>query len=213
MFADLRKELLMEKDNQTYTALWLLFKTGNKEAFSKLYQFHIKSLIAYGAKLCDDEELLKDNIQDLFIELWNSRENLADVDCVKFYLFKALRYKLIRSEKVRQSQYIFSKNFSESANTYNTFEQSVESEMIEKELLDSQISSLQKAIKSLTKRQQEAIQLRFYQGFTNDQIAELMGMNYQSVSNLMYTALCRIKKNLKPPVYTSALATVFHLFF
>jgi len=204
----------MEKDNQTYTALWLLFKNGDKEAFSELYQLHIKSLIAYGAKLCDDEELLKDNIQDLFIELWNSRENLADVDCVKFYLFKALRYKLIRSEKIRQSQSLFSKNFSEAASIYNSrFEQSVESELIEKELLNTQISSLQKAIKSLTKRQQEAVQLRFYQGFTNEQIAELMGMSYQSVSNLMYTALCRLKKNLTTPVFTSALATVFHFFF
>jgi len=202
----------MEKDNQTYTALWLHFKSGNKNAFSELYQLHIESLIAYGTKLCDDEELLKDNIQDLFIELWNSRENLVDVDCVKFYLFKALRYKLIRSEKIRHSQSVFSKNFSETAR-YNRFEQSVESEMIEKELLDSQISSLQKAIKSLTKRQQESIQLRFYQGFTNDQIAELMGMSYQSVSNLIYTALCRIKKNLKAPVFTSTLANVFHLFF
>lgn len=203
----------MEKDNQNYTSLWLLFKNGNKDAFAELYHSHIKSLIAYGAKLCADEELLKDNIQDLFVELWNSRENLADVDCVKFYLFKALRYKLIRAEKMRQSQNIISENFSSGTNAYNGFETSVETEIINKEILDSQVSTLRKAITVLSKRQQEAIQLRFYQGFTNEEIAELMSMNYQSVSNLMYTALCRIKKNLKAPVFTTALVAAFHLFF
>jgi RNA polymerase sigma factor (sigma-70 family) len=203
----------MEKDNQNYASLWLQFKNGNKDAFAQLYHAHIKSLIAYGAKLCADEELLKDNIQDLFIELWNSRENLADVDSVKFYLLKALRYKLLRAEKMRQSQNAIAKNFSVRTNAYNGFEASAETEIINKEIIDSQISTLRKAIAVLTKRQQEAIQLRFYQGCSNEQIAELMSMNYQSVSNLMYTALCRIKKNLKVPAFTTAFAAAFHLFF
>ena len=203
----------MEKDNQNSTALWLQFKNGDKDAFAELYHFHIKSLIAYGAKLCADEEVLKDNIQDLFIELWNGRENLAEVDCVKFYLFKALRYKLIRAHKMRQSQSSISRIFSEDANSYNTVEDSVETEIIDKEIFDSQMATLRKAIAALTKRQQEAIQLRFYQGFSNEQIAELMSVNYQSVSNLVYTALCRIKENLKIPVFTTALAAAFHLFF
>jgi DNA-directed RNA polymerase specialized sigma24 family protein len=44
---------------------------------------------------------LKDQIQELFVELWNSRKNLAPARSVKFYLFKALRYKLIKLEKFR----------------------------------------------------------------------------------------------------------------
>lgn len=203
----------MEKENQNYTALWLQFKDGNKDAFAELYHSHIKSLIAYGYRLCADEEMLKDHIQDLFVELWNGRENLADVGCVKFYLFKALRYKLIRAEKMHRLQNTVSENFSGSMNAHNGFEAPVETEIIDKEIFDSQISTLRKAIAVLTKRQQEAIQLRFYQGFSNDQIAELMGMNYQSVSNLVYAGLCRIKKNLKAPVFTTALVAALPLFF
>jgi|ERR1022692_3278490 RNA polymerase sigma-70 factor (ECF subfamily) len=203
----------MENNDQNYTALWLQFKNGNRDAFAELYHSHIKSLIAYGSKLCQDEELLKDNIQDLFVELWNGRENLADAGCVTFYLFKALRYKLIRAEKMRQAHNTVSQNIFFSSNAHSSFDAPVESVIIDKEMLDSQINMLGKAVAALTKRQQEAVQLRFYQGFTNEQIAELMGMNYQSVSNLMYTALCRIKKNLKAPVFTTALGAAFHLFF
>ena len=202
----------MEKDNQNYTAQWLLFKNGNKEAFSELYQWHIKSLLAYGAKLCDDDELLKDNIQDLFIELWNGRANLANVENEKFYLIKSLRYKLIRVEKKRQL-HISTDSISDE-NIYKRIEVSVESEIIEKETRNSQINTVRKAINILSKRQQEVIQLRFYQGFTNEQIAELMQMNYQSVSNLIYSSLCRIKKNLSSsPVFATALITAFSFFF
>ncbi|HLK27672.1 MAG TPA: sigma-70 family RNA polymerase sigma factor [Puia sp.] len=202
----------MKTDNQNDCLLWLQLKQGNKNAFAQIYKAHIASLISYGAKLCADKEILKDNIQDLFIELWDSRENLAQPESVKFYLFKALRYKLIRAEKL--SQLNTHSSLSSDESDYNRFELSAETELINKEIIDSRASSLRKAITTLTKRQQEAVQLRFYQGFSNDQIAELMQMNYQSVSNLLHTALYRIKNNLKSsPVFTTALLAAFHIFF
>src|SRR5882672_10780272 len=79
--------------------LWLQFKGGDREAFATLYQKHSIPLIAYGMKLCPDLDLLKDQIQELFVELWHSREGLSPTDSVKFYLLKALRYKLIRQGK------------------------------------------------------------------------------------------------------------------
>src|SRR5215831_20099737 len=85
-------------------SLWLRFKNGDKQAFAELYQKHILSLLAYGSKLCSDQEILKDSIQELFVELWNSRQNLSATDSVKFYLFKALRYKLLRFEKRSHAQ-------------------------------------------------------------------------------------------------------------
>jgi RNA polymerase sigma-70 factor (ECF subfamily) len=208
------KPLLMKSDNQNDNFLWLQFKAGNKNAFAEIYHTFISSLIAYGAKLCADEESLKDNIQDLFIELWNSREKIAQPDYVKFYLFKALRYKLIRADKVRQLRTSISYRESHADNgSYNKVVASVETKIVDEEILNSQISSLRVAINGLTKRQQEVIQLKFYQGFSNEQIADLMQINYQSISNLLHTALYRIKKNLKSsPVFTTAILAAIHFF-
>jgi RNA polymerase sigma factor (sigma-70 family) len=203
----------MRNENQNDSLLWLQFKEGNKNAFAEIYHSHIALLISYGAKLCADKEILKDNIQDLFFELWDSRSSLSHPDCVKFYLFKALRYKLIRAEKVQQHNVPVSSVSPKMDLDYGNFEFPVEAEIINREMLNSQISAIRKAIAMLTKRQQEAIQLRFYQGFSNVQIAELMQMNYQSVSNLLHNALSRIKTNLKSsPVFTTALLAAFGLF-
>ncbi|HVM87516.1 MAG TPA: sigma-70 family RNA polymerase sigma factor [Puia sp.] len=199
----------MKRDNQNDILCWLQFKEGNKEAFAEIYHAHIESLICYGTRLCTDKEILKDNIQDLFVELWNSRENLCVPDCVKFYLFKALRYKLIHTE--RQRHIHVQLHLEEEDENRSAF--SVEDEIINKEIHDWRVNAVRKAITTLTRRQQEAIQLRFYQGFSNSQIAELMEMNYQSVSNLLQSALHRIKSNFKPStVFTAALIAAFHLF-
>lgn len=175
--------------------LWLRFKNGDRDAFASLYQRHSIALIAYGARLCPDRDLLKDQIQELFVELWNSRENLSETDSIRFYLLKALRYKLIRLEKRRHSRTSFE------AIPYDLQVAPVEASIVERELHESYAHVLKDALGHLTLRQREIIQLRFYQGLSHEQIAELMDVNYQSVSNLLYKALCRLKEMVKIPVF------------
>jgi RNA polymerase sigma-70 factor (ECF subfamily) len=199
----------MRSDDLDDCGLWLQFRNGDKEAYARLYQRFAIDLVCYGGKICNDPEMVKDAIQDLFVELWQSRENLSPAESIKFYLLRALRYKLIRAEKKRQQQnplaVIYSKN------TFNRFEVSVESAIIDKESRESQVNRLRKAVHSLTKRQQEVIQLRFYHGLSHEQIAQLMNMNYQSVSNLVYSALSSIRKNLKTPILATMLSAAICL--
>jgi RNA polymerase sigma factor (sigma-70 family) len=188
---------------------WSQFREGDREAFAAIYQQHIQQLITYGLRLCPDRDLLKDQIQELFVELWHSRKNLAPVRSVKFYLFKALRYKLVRLEKNR---YLSQRSARIAFSLGNTLENPIETSIIENESRASQFESLRQAMKSLSLRQQEAIQLRYFQGFTHEQIAELMDLNYQSVSNLLHRALYRLKEVFKSPVSLLAM-TLLKIFF
>lgn len=189
----------MQERHEDEVLLWLQFKNGDRDAFAALYQKFIVPLIAYGTRLCPDRELLKDQIQELFVELWNSRENLSAAAPVRFYLLKALRYKLIRLEKLRHLR----TGAEGMAVRYidTRMQDSIEAAIIEKEQQESWRYLLKDALRHLTLRQQEIIQLRFYQGLSNEQIAELMDVNYQSVSNLLYKALCRLKEKIKIPVF------------
>ncbi|HWK06272.1 MAG TPA: sigma-70 family RNA polymerase sigma factor [Puia sp.] len=187
--------------------LWLQFKGGDREAFATLYQKHSIPLIAYGMKLCPDLDLLKDQIQELFVELWHSREGLSPTDNTRFYLLKALRYKLIRQEKNRVARVTMARL---SADLSLRFcEEPVETALIEREVHESQMALLRQALKELPLRQQEIIQLRFYQGLTNEQIADLMNMNYQSASNLLYRAICRLKDLVQIPAFKIILLLFF----
>ena len=177
--------------------LWSRFKKGDRESFSLIYQQNITALLNYGLKINADSAILKDNIQDLFIELWNTRVNLSEVDSIKFYLFKALRFKLIRFEKKQAVSNKLSLILLETPKEKTDL--STEDKIIDEETHENQRELLQKALMSISTRQKEAIQLRFYHGFTHEQIADLMQLNYQSVSNLLYTAILRIREKLKTP--------------
>ena len=190
--------MLMHDDD---ALLWIRFRNGDRAAFAMLYKKHIIPLIAYGAKLCPDRDQLSDQIQELFVELWNSRENLSDTDSIKFYLFRALRYKLMRLAKSLHRQAdIIRMNTHEEA---HFMENSLAPSIVAKEVQVYHTALLKEAISHLTVRQQEVIQLRFYQGFSHDQIARLMEMNHQSVSNLLYRALCRLKETISIPALAS----------
>jgi RNA polymerase sigma factor (sigma-70 family) len=193
----------MPENSAEEVLLWLQFKNGDKEAYARLYRLFSLPLIAYGYRLCPDSHLLKDQIQELFVEIWHSRNNLSPTDSVKFYLFRALRYKLIRLEKVRHSRIVLLSHTTEWMG--GLLQQPVEDSIVEKEMYESRVALLKKALGDLTLRQQEVIHLRFYQGFSHEQISALMGMNHQSVRNLLHRALVRLRDRVRIPVLTTLL--------
>ena len=49
---------------------------GRKAALEKLYRSHAPILLRYGSKFSADWQLVEDCLQDLFIDLWQRREQL-----------------------------------------------------------------------------------------------------------------------------------------
>jgi RNA polymerase sigma factor (sigma-70 family) len=190
-------------------ALWKRFKAGDKAAFTLIYREYTVYLFQYGFRFCPDREKLKDMVHDLFIEMWNSRDNMSDEVAIRFYLCRSLKYKLIRANYQyhattgKQDKYL---------HDHHTLETNVEDRIIDSEIHDSRSLLLENAIKKLSRRQQEIITLRFYMGFTNAQIAEMMHMKYQSVCNLLYNALGRIKETLETTPFARRLMETFYLF-
>lgn len=77
--------------------LWAEFKAGNEMAFSALYERYIVALFNYGEIITADKELIEDSIHDLFVELWKNRNSIAQVESIRYYLYKALKRKIVRN--------------------------------------------------------------------------------------------------------------------
>lgn len=184
--------------NARYDEVWRSFKNGDKSAFEALYRMHVGALLNYGGKISADRVLVEDSIQDLFFELWQSRERVADTTSVKFYLFKALRYKIYRN---RQTDDFFAVQDIDLHHNELACA-SHESKLIGLEVQSLQMENLKALIRQLPKRQQEAINLRYYHNFSNEEVAQIMGVNYQSACNFIFSALRKLKLNLKVSVTT-----------
>lgn len=177
-----------------YDIIWSRFKNGDSKALESLYSTYIQSLVNYGLKITDNADLVKDCIQDLFVELWKSRQNVADTTDPKFYLFRALRNKLSRA--LSQQSFVSEREMQFAADSLTTGY--IELEIIAKEQELYNYHNLQQLLDKLPRRQHEVIYLRFYHNFPYETIASLMNMNYQSMLNLMQRALKTLRKGYSP---------------
>ena len=181
---------LTKEQEQT---LWKDMISGNKKSFEDLYNQYFQALINYGFRITKNENLIEDAVQELFISIWNNRTNLSEVNEVKFYLFRSLKNRILR----QLEKDIFDK--SEDVDVYLDYLISISEEQkkIDSEQFDANLDTLQRAIAHLPIRQQEVINLKYYHDFTLEEIAKLMDVNKQSVSNLLFRSYAILRKLLK----------------
>ena len=182
--------------------LWEDFRTGDAHALATLFEAHYDALYNYGVKLTSDEELVKDCIQNLFQKLWRRRDGLRPVQVVKAYLFKALRRHLGDETKLLRQHRHLLPNYTDSFEVVYSHEEFLIAQQSDSE----QSTQLLTALNQLSKRQREALYLKFFDGFSYERIAEVMSLNIQSVRNLVFNALKAVRKALMV-----SLALVFML--
>ena len=182
----------VNSNNVDDALLWQAFKRGERSAFETLLQQYYPMLLNYGVRFYRDKEFVKDSVHDLFVEIWNRREHLSDVVSVKSYLLQALRKNIIR-ESGRLKWFREADEISEKLNFDVEF--NIETHFISREIETETLQKLQMELDKLTKRQREAIFLRFTQDLPYEEIASIMAINYRSVINLIHEAIKSIRQN------------------
>lgn len=173
-----------KNSNDDY-ALWQTFVHSNQEdsqaVLGQVVEQHYKPLLSYGTKLIKDADFVKDCIHDLFIVIWQKRLSLTEVKSPRFYLLGALRNQILketnknkwfREAEVIEDDYILEVEFA------------IEHNIIVQETTAENHAKIKDLLTKITKRQREAIYLRFYQDLEYAEIAEIMGVATHSVVNL-----------------------------
>ncbi len=161
---------------------------GDVNAFSKLYDLHVNMLFNYGCRLTTDKELLKDCIHDVFIKIYNKRQDLGEITNFKSYLFISLKNRLCDESRKRT-------NFSDlSVEELDPIaSENIENDYIkiEKERISNK--KVQHLLNQLPPRQREALSLYYIEEKKYEDICLLMEMNYQSVRNLIHRGLLKLR--------------------
>lgn len=169
--------------------LWSELINGSERAFSMLFRRYYPGLVNYGKSITMHHNLVGDCIQDVFADLWIYRKSLSTPVSVKAYLLSGLRKriarKLERDPIFRQCSGIENIEFSA---PFTILDQ-----LITDEETRSQVAYLNTLVNQLSPRQKEALYLRYYQQLSVEQIADMMQMNYQSVSNLLHRAIKQLR--------------------
>lgn len=174
--------------------IWESFKAGNKEAFAQLYNQYVQVLFRYGTKLCPCDDLVKDAIQEIFLDLYQKRnKNNTNPQNLKYYLILALKRNLIKKlqhkRKAIEDQIDFDLKFEP---VY-----SVESLIIEDEEEQELKSKLNEALSQLPARQKEALYLRFNESLEYPEVAQLLEISVESARKQVYRALKTLREDSK----------------
>ncbi|HTI90038.1 MAG TPA: sigma-70 family RNA polymerase sigma factor [Puia sp.] len=180
------------KDNSSQLELDLLMRLqeNDEQALALLMERYYAELYNYAASFNRDSTLVKDCIQEVFISLWQRRDNATTILSPKYYLLRAVKNRVLKSAHraarnagtlTLEKEYTFFCEFS------------IEKMIIERQLSEEKAIRLKRIISTLSKRQQEIIYLKYYQHLEHGQIAELMNITTQSVYNLLHETIQKLK--------------------
>ncbi len=187
------------------TILWREMKEGNEKSFSALFERYYGYLNHYGNTLCLHPEKVQDSVQDVFTDIWIYRQSLNDSVVVKAYLLSCIRKRLARQN---ERDHVFRKTTSTDTIEF-LFDFSIEHQLIIDEVTAEKVVHLNKLLNELPDRQKEALYLRYHQGLTIEQIAEMLEVNYQSANNLLHRALINLRKEWKENLTLIMLTPLF----
>ena len=81
------------------------FKDDKRQGFRMLYDAYYRPMCVFGAKFIDDEEAVKDLVQDILVAIWDKNE-LDKISNLKGYLYISVRNKCLRYLKKNKLEYI-----------------------------------------------------------------------------------------------------------
>lgn len=180
--------------------LWKSFLSGDNASLEKIYRNYFDELYHYGNKWLNDPTFTEDTIQDLFVKLIRTRENLSQTNSIKFYLFRSFRS--LALDKIKADK----KNVSMDEPGDELFPVHItpEHKLIDKQEYELIKEKLSSALSSLTPRQREVLFLRYSKGFSYAEISEMMELTTKATYKLTARAIDALRGQM-----TLVFSTVF----
>ena len=174
--------------NEPLEQWWTQTLAGDSHAFHHIHRVLFDGLYGYAHKILQDPTLAGDAVQELFVKLWMRRESIGPIRNLKPYFFTVLRRQILNQLRDRAQREKRMSALPEPTIAFSPEEIVMRQE--EYAHLQEKISSL---LNGLPERQREVIYLHYFENMEYAQIAEVMGINYQSVLNLTHKALQRLR--------------------
>lgn len=142
--------------------------------------------------MLQDEDAVRDCIQNLFVQLWVNHHKLSNVNNLRSYLISSLRNGMIT---YRSAEERFKKVDLESNEVFD-LKFTVEQEFIQREEQTQQINQLSEAMNRLNARQKEIIYLRYFEEMDYAEISQIMDLSIKGTYKLSARALESLREIL-----------------
>lgn len=187
---------MKEQQLNTEQKLVNQLRTGNILAFNQIFDLYSSKLFLFAKGYLKTVEDSEELVQEVFTTIWENRHQLRPELSFKSYIF-TIAFNVIKKHFRRKT----------------LFQKFANSELLEKSTLETvqeidynslRIHVLQIADSLPEKRREVFIKSRF-DGFSNKEIADQLGLSKKTIENHLNMALKEVKNQLNPKNLSSVL--------
>ena len=166
-------------------ALLALVSRSDEEALAQLYDRYGRVAYGLSLRILRDRALAEDAVQEAFLTVWRSAGSfLAERAKPSTWILTLVHRRavdLVRREQRRRSSPL---DPTTSEGVGSTEEEAA---------LRSRRRIVQEALRQLPNEQREALELAYYGGFTQSELAERLGLPLGTIKSRMFTGLRRLR--------------------
>lgn len=164
-------------------------KEGSRRAFDAIYRMYARRLLAYCKEYTKSMEDAEEIVQDVFVRLWNGREQIRQEETLRSLLFIMSKHLLInayrsRVNDVSYEDYLDCRTEALASDTHYHIE------------YEEFMRQLRKALQTLPPTQRKVIELSRLEELSNKEVAERLSLSEQTVKNQLSLGLKALKEKL-----------------
>jgi len=160
----------------------------DEKTFKALFKEWYPVLCRYSQKYVADPGIAEDLVQEVFVNLWNSKDTIELESEMPPYLFASTRYNCLRYINRNQKEAKIIGIHLEKIE--DSFDENVEYQQLEK------LKKLFEAVDQLPDKTRQVFRLSKLEGLTYQEISEFLGVSVKTVENQMSAALKKLRTEM-----------------
>ena len=200
-YQDIQETLMMYTDEQLLQQM----ADDDRQAFTMLYRRYWEDLFITAAKALRGKEEAADVVQDVFLSIWNRRNELNIQGSLAAYLHTSVRYKCIHyiEKNITRRDYLSQLAEVEVSNSSMNAETDLQ--------LKEMQQTISKTVAGMPAKMQEVYKLSRQEHLSYKEIAESMGISVETVKKHIQHALHLIRTNLPPHTFILIILVLSYL--
>ena len=163
-----------------------LLKEGDSNAYTEIFNRYSRLLVAHGFRLLGDQDEANDVVQDVFLALWQKRNELVFTTSLSSYLYTAIRNRILNRmahQKIVDKYADSMLQFMESGYTL------ADDKLRERELA----ALIEKEIEALPAKMKEVFIMHKMEELSYKEISEKLSISDKTAKQQVYNALKILK--------------------
>lgn len=162
---------------------------GDHQAFCVLVRRHTQRFYACAYRVCLNQDDAEDAVQNAFLKIWQN-PSVWKID--KGAKFTTWFYRVVNNAAI---DIVRKRKNNAGSDVLAYIPDAADSQEHNLQNKESR-QSLENAIDALPERQKQALNLCFYDGFSNKEAAEILGVGVKALESLLMRAKAGLKQNL-----------------